>query len=245
MPKIPFELGLASYTFRAFGLEETMAMTRRLGLGKISLKSMHLPLETPDTEIQNLAVKVRAAGLEPYGGGVIYMTSEAEVRRAFSYAAAAGMKIIVGVPDHELLGLAEERVKATGISLAVHNHGPGDKLYPSPESVLERIGRLDRRVGICLDAGHTMRAGVDPAEAALRCAGRLLDVHIKDVTAATAAGTTVEIGRGVIDIPAFLRALLKVNYRGAVSLEYEKDEKDPLPGAAESIGFVRGALAAL
>jgi len=245
MPKIPFDLGLASYTFRAFGLDETIAMTKRLGVSRISLKSMHLPLEAPPDEIRRAASKVRSAGLDLYAGGVIYMTSEAQVRQAFDYAGAAGLRIIVGVPNHELLDLAEARVKETGILLAIHNHGPTDKIYPTPDSVAERIGGRDRRIGLCLDVGHTMRSGVDPAEAALKHAGRLLDIHIKDVSAATAEGSTVEIGRGVIDVPKLLRTLIKLGYRGAVSLEYEKDEKDPLPGAAESMGYVRGVLASL
>jgi inosose dehydratase len=244
-PKIPFELGLASYTFRAFGLDETIAMAKKLGLSKISLKSMHLPLEASPAEIRASSAKVRAAGLDLYAGGVIYMTSEAEIRQAFDYAAAAGMKMIVGVPNHDLLDLAESRVLATGISLAIHNHGPTDKIYPTPDSIAERIAYRDRRIGLCLDVGHTMRSGIDPADAAERHSARLLDVHIKDVSAATAEGGTVEIGRGVIDIPKLLRILIKLDYRGAVSLEYEKDEKDPLPGSAESIGYLRGALAAL
>jgi inosose dehydratase len=243
--KIPFELGMASYTFRAFGLDEAVAFTRKLGLTKIALKSMHLPLETPDDEIVKIAAKVRAAGLDLYGGGVIYMTTPDEVARAFDYAKAAGMRVIIGVPNHELIDLAEIKVIQTGIALAIHNHGPGDKLYPTPASVAERIAYRDRRLGLCLDIGHTARAGIDPAGAARRYAGRLLDVHIKDVSAATAEGTTVEIGRGVIDIPAFLRALVDIGYAGVVSLEYEKDEKDPYPGAAESIDYLRKTLAAL
>lgn len=243
--KIPFDLGMASYTFRAFGLDEAVAMTKRLDLKKIALKSMHLPLETADAEIAKLAAKVRAAGLDLYGGGVIYMTTKDEVRRAFDYAKAAGMSVIIGVPNHELLDMAEIMVRQTGIALAIHNHGPGDKVYPTPDSVAERIAYRDPRIGLCLDVGHTQRSGIDPADVALRHAGRLLDVHVKDVSAATAAGTTVEIGRGVVDIPAFLRALIKIGYRGAVSLEYEKDEKDPFPGASESIAFLRKALAAL
>jgi sugar phosphate isomerase/epimerase len=55
----------------------------------------------------------------------------------------------------------------------------------------------------------------------------------------------VEIGRGVIDIPAVCRALLGIGFTGAVSFEFEKDGKDPLPGVAESVGYVRGVLAAL
>jgi len=78
-----------------------------------------------------------------------------------------------------------------------------------------------------------------------RFADRLLDVHIKDVSAAKPRGRTVEIGRGVIDIPKFVRTLLKIRYSGVVSFEYEKDENDPLPGLAESVGYVRGVLAAL
>ncbi|MDP2915092.1 MAG: sugar phosphate isomerase/epimerase [Candidatus Aminicenantes bacterium] len=243
--KFRFELGICSYTFRAFNLEETMAMTKRLGLRKISLKSMHLPLESSPDQIKAVAAKIRQSGLDPYAGGVIYMKTEAEARQAFEYAKAAGMKMIVGVPNHELLDLAYGLVKQHDIMLAVHNHGPTDKLYPTPESVYDKIKGMDKRVGMCLDVGHTQRSGIDPAAAAERYSERLLDLHIKDVTDSTAEGTTVEIGRGVVDIPKLLRTLVKLGYAGAVSLEYEKDEKDPLPGAAESIGYVRGALASL
>jgi inosose dehydratase len=242
---ILFELGMASYTFRAFGLDEAVAMTKKLGLTKIALKSMHLPLEAPDEEIAKIAAKVRGEGLDLYGGGVIYMTTADEVARAFDYAKAAGMRVIIGVPNHELIDLAEVKVIQTGIALAIHNHGPGDKLYPTPDSVAERLAYRDRRLGLCLDIGHAARAGIDPAGAARRHAGRLLDVHIKDVSAATAEGAAVEIGRGVIDIPAFLRALVDIGYAGVVSLEYEKDEKNPYPGAAASTAYLRKALASL
>ena len=103
---------------------------------------------------------------------------------------------------------------------------------------------VDRQGRLCLDVGHTQRCGIDPAEAAEKCFDRLLDVHIKDVTAATAEGATLEAGRGIVDLPKFLATLRRLKYTGTVSLEYEKDEKDPLPGAAESIGYFRGILAA-
>ena len=240
-----FQLGMASYTFRAFGLDETLAMTRRLGLRRISFKSFHLPLEASAGEIRDAVGKVEAAGLELYACGVVYIKTEAETRQAFEYARAAGMGIIIGVPNYELLPLIDKLVKEYDISFAIHNHGPTDKVYPTPESAYDKVRTLDRRVGLCLDVGHTQRSGIDPAADAVRFADRLLDVHIKDVTAATEKGTTCEMGRGVVDIPAFLRALIKTGYAGTVSLEYEKDEKDPLPGAAESIGFARGVLASL
>ena len=238
-------LGMASYTFREFSLDDTLAMTGRLGLKRIALKSFHLPLESSEEEIKAAARKVRESGLELYGCGVVYMQNEDEVNRAFFYARAAGMKIIIGVPNHELLGLVERKVKEFDIRLAIHNHGPTDKQYPTPESAYLRIKDLDPRIGLCIDIGHTERCGVDASESAERFADRLHDVHIKDVSAAAEEGSTVEIGRGVIDIPRFIRTLLKIKYTGTASFEFEKDAQDPLPGVAESVGYVRGVLAAV
>lgn len=240
-----FSLGLASYTLREFSLEQAIEMTGRVGLEKIVLKSVHVPLESPEEAILAAAAKVRAAGLDLYGCGVVYMTKEAEVDQAFHYAKTAGLRLIIGAPNHELLGYVNRKVAEFDIGLAIHNHGPEDKLFPTPASVYERIKGLDTRIGLCIDVGHTIRAGIDPAEAARQFADRLLDVHIKDVTAATQEGTTIEMGRGVIDIPGFVRTVIKLNYTGVLAFEYEKDGKDPLPGLAESVGFLRGVLRTL
>ncbi len=243
--KIQFELGLASYSLRKFKLQEALAMTKRVGLKYIAFKSFHLALDSTPAQIRKVVAKVKKAGLILYGGGVIYMNSEAEVHRAFDYAKAAGMKVIIGVPKPELLKLVDKKVRQYDIKVAIHNHGPGDKTYPTPASAYEKIKNLDKRIGLCNDIGHTQRAGVDPSVSAEKYADRLLDVHIKDVTEATAKGHGVEVGRGVIDIPRFLRTLIKLNYEGIVSFEYEKDADDPLAGLAESVGYVRGVLAAI
>jgi sugar phosphate isomerase/epimerase len=173
------------------------------------------------------------------------MQTEDELERAFHYAKTAGMRIIIGVPNPDLLNMANKMVSKYNIKVAIHNHGPDDKLYPTPESAYVRIKNLDPRIGLCIDIGHTQRAGIDPSESVMMFADRLHDVHIKDVTAATKEGGTIEIGHGIIDIPKFLRTLIKLDYRGSVSFEFEKDRKDPLPGVAESVGYVRGVLASI
>jgi sugar phosphate isomerase/epimerase len=243
--EIRFGLGLASYTLREFSLDRTIDMTKRLALGRIVLKSMHLPLESPEADIAAAAQKVRAAGLDLYGCGVVYMTNEAEVEQGFRYAKAAGMRMIIGAPNPELLGLVEKKVREFDIRLAIHNHGPEDKLYPTPASIYEKIANLDPRIGLCVDIGHTVRAGVDPSEAAQRYADRLLDFHVKDVTSVTKDGQTVEMGRGVIDLPRFVRTIINLGFSGTLAFEFEKDSSDPLPGLAESVGYLRGVLAAL
>lgn len=135
--------------------------------------------------------------------------------------------------------------KLTDIALAIHNHGPTDQRFPSPESAYSLIKNMDKRMGLCIDVGHTQRLGLDPASEVERFFDRLLDVHIKDVSSADAKGSTVEIGRGVIDIPKLLRTLAKLKYTGTLHFEHEKDQKDSLPGVAESVGYVRGVLATI
>ncbi|MBN2349289.1 MAG: sugar phosphate isomerase/epimerase [Bacteroidales bacterium] len=237
-----FELGIASYTFRKFTLNETLVMTNRLNIKNLSLKSMHLPYESSAAEITAAINSIQEAGINLYGGGVIYMNTEDELNKGFEYAKTAGMSMIIGVPAHELLEKAEKKVKEYNIKLAIHNHGPGDKLYPTAESVYEKVKNMDNRMGMCLDIGHEERLGLDPALALEKFVDRIFDIHIKDVTASTPEGTNIEIGRGVINIPAFLKMVKKLGYSGKVAFEFEKDENDPLPGLAESVGYVRGIL---
>jgi sugar phosphate isomerase/epimerase len=161
----------------------------------------------------------------------------------FNYAAAAQLEMIIGVPNHELLPLVNEKVKATNIKLAIHNHGPGDTLYSSPNDVYTKIKDLDKRIGFCIDVGHVIRIGQDPIAFIEKHKDRLYDLHIKDVDKAVADGTPVEIGRGIIPIPKVIKTLKKINYQGAVAIEYEKDGEDPVPGLAESVGYLRGVIA--
>ncbi|MEM1135115.1 MAG: sugar phosphate isomerase/epimerase [Bacteroidota bacterium] len=241
--KTELNLGVASYSLRKLSLEDTLAVASRLQLNSIAFKSMHLPLNSSKEKIVEVVKKVKAAGLDLYGAGVIYMKSEDAVNQAFDYAVTAGLKVIIGVPNYELLPLVEKKVKETDIKLAIHNHGPGDDVYPSPDSVYEKIKNLDKRVGMCIDIGHTFRIGEDPSEKARKYVDRLHDIHLKDVDGLGAEGKTLELGRGIMDIPTFLHTLQEIKYKGVVGLEYEKDADDPVPGLAESVGYARGVLA--
>jgi sugar phosphate isomerase/epimerase len=243
--KAKFKLGLASYTLRKFDLDDTLAMTKRLGLEYVCFKSFHLPLDASSDEIAATVAKVKEAGLILYGGGVIGMKTEDQVNQAFEYTKAAGMTTIVGVPAPELLGLVEKKVKEYDIQVAIHNHGPGDKIYPTPQAAYEKIADLDKRIGLCIDIGHTVRYGEDAVETTRKCADRILDVHLKDVTEASAAGRACPAGHGVIDLPAFLKTLMEIGFSGVAAFEYEADPDDPLPGLAESVGYVRGVLAVI
>ncbi len=238
----PLRLAMASYSLRKFNLDEALEITNAVALGAICLKSFHLPLDLSNEEIAVAAAKVKAAGILLYGGGVIGMKNKEEVDRAFDYAKAAGMTKIIGVPAPKMLPLVNDKVQQYDIAVCIHNHGPGDNTYPTPDVAYERIKNLDRRVGLCHDVGHTARAGKDPAAITLQCADRILDVHLKDVTEPTRKGHAIACGRGIIDLPALLKTFVKINYQGFLAFEYEEDPTNPLPGLAESVGYIRGVM---
>ena len=239
------ELGLASYTTREFSLDETIRMAQRVGLKHLGLKDFHLKLSSTEAECKAAAEKIRLAGIEFYTAGVIYMKTKQEVEQAFNYAKACGIRYITGSPANEMLPVCEEWAKKYDIGLAIHNHGPGDDLNPTVPGIYEKINKMDKHIGICMDIGHVVRLNRDPIAEFRQSFDRILDIHIKDVDKAEAAGETVEIGRGIINIPGFLKTLLDLRYKGMASFEYEKDGKDPLPGLAERVGYVRGVLAVI
>jgi inosose dehydratase len=238
-----FSLGMAGYTFKEFSVEKTIEMMNRVGITYLSVKDFHMPMNSTKEQIDSVIEKFKAAGINVYTVGVIYMKTQASVDQAFEYAKMAGVKMIVGAPDYELLPYVEKKIKAYDFKLAIHNHGPDNPLYPNATDIWDHIKDLDPRIGICIDIGHTVRDGQDPSADIEKYSKRIFDIHIKDVDKATKDGKTVESGRGIIDIPKVVATLRKIRYNGKCSLEFEKDMKDPLPGIAESIGYFKGVMA--
>jgi sugar phosphate isomerase/epimerase len=246
LPWLGLKVGLASYSFSKLPLGAAIAGIRRVGVNYVSIKDAHLSLKSTAEERKAIAQKFRDAGITPLSCGVITMPNdESQLRNAFEYARDAGIPTIVCKPTRECLPLLDKLVKEFGLHLAIHNHGPEDNVWPSPLDVWTAIQKYDERIGVCVDVGHTARCGVDPVQALRQCAPRLYDVHLKDLSGKEGKSRPVEVGRGVLDVRGMLKALLDIGYRHHVGLEYEKDMADPIPGVAESFGFIRGTLAAM
>ena len=229
----PFQLGMAGYTFVNFDLDTTLRTMQRLDVHYLCIKDFHLPLDSTDEQIKAFHARCAEFGVTGYAVGPIYMKSEAEIDRAFEYAKRVGVKLIVGVPNYELLPYVDKKVKEYDFHYAIHLHGPDIKTYPDATDVWEHTKDLDPRIGMCLDVGHDLRNGCNPVTDLEKYHTRVFDMHIKDVTDSTKAG------RGKIDFPALIQMMRKVNYTGKCSLEYEKDMKDPFLGIAESIGYFK------
>lgn len=234
-----FHLGMAGYTFKHFDLDKTLETMQQLNVHYLCIKDFHLPLDSDEARISAFHAKLKEKGVTGYAVGPIYMKSEAEVDRAFNYARRVGVKMVVGVPNYELLDYVEKKVKEYDFRLAIHLHGPDMPIYPSATDIWENVKTRDARMGMCLDIGHDLRYNQDPLKDLKRYASRVFDIHIKDVTGNTKADRSIELGRGKIDFPSLIRLLRKVGYKGSCSLEYEKDMKNPFMGIAESVGYFR------
>ena len=247
----PFKLGVASYSLRGLQLDEAITAMHRLGMSCLGLYKAHLPWEmNPESwpSVWEAGVKkLREGNITVLSTGVVYLKNdEATMRNAFEYAKALGTPTFACSPPPDSLPLLDKFVKQYDIKAAIHNHGPEDKTYPSPNEAWQAVQPFDKRIGLCIDVGHSYRAGVDPAESIRKYRERVHDIHLKDSIAAVGEkDKPIEVGRGQIDQRGILSALVEIGYRGMVSFEFEKDANDPLPGLAESIGYVRGLLAGM
>ena len=241
----PVRLGVASYSLRNFPLEKVLNTIRVLRTPYVNFKSVHLPYEMSPADLAATRRKIEAAGFVIVGGGTIDFTKDDDddVRRYFEYARAAGMPLIVGTGVPGVLSRVEKFAKQYDIKVAIHNHGPEDKIFPSPYDVLKAVRDMDRRMGLCMDIGHTARTGTDIVQAAKDAGPRLLDIHAKDLRNTRDKDSQCIVGDGVLPIPALFQALSAMNYAGYVNLEYEIDPDDPLPGMKQSFAYMRGVLA--
>ena len=237
------KIGIA-YSIRKFTLDHALDMAKTVGVKHMTFKDVHIPRTDPPEAIAAARRKIEAAGITIMGGGTITMKNEPDqIRKDFEYAKLAGFPLIYASPDPARLDLVEQLVRQHDIKLAIHNHGPEDKWYRAPIDAYKAVEGRDRRMGLCVDIGHTSRTGTDFIQAIVDLKDRVYDLHVKDLRDPNVSDSQVEVGRGVFDIPRLFRALLQIGYDGQVGLEYEIKEDDPLPGMIESVGYMRGVLA--
>jgi len=239
-----FKLGIAGYTFVNFGLDKTLETLQRTDVHYLCIKNFHLPLTSTEEQIKAFHAKLKSADVTGYAVGPLYMKTDEEVDQVFEYAKRVGVKTIVGVPTYDLLPYVNKKVAEYDMKYAIHLHGPDIDKFPDADDVWENVKDLDPRMGMCLDIGHDRRNGKDPVADLKKYHARVFDIHLKDVTAASKQGYSVEVGRGILDIPAFVNMLREVKYTGVISLEHERNMDNPFLGIAESIGYFRGVIAA-
>jgi sugar phosphate isomerase/epimerase len=238
------KLGVASYSFRKFSRAQAIQMTKQLGTPYLNIKDFHLALTSNPSEIAAARKEFAEAGIVVVGIGNVSFAKddEADIRSKFEYAKQLGAPLIVCAPTAVTLPKLEKFVKEYDIKIAVHNHGPEDNNFPTPQSVLKIVNDLDPRCGLCIDVGHTARTGVDVVQSIAEAGPRLLDMHVKDLADLRAKESQVAVGEGKMPFPAIFRQLISMKYKGCVNLEYEIQESNPMPGMEKSFAYFHNLL---
>ena len=246
------KLGVATYSFREFQRDLCIKNVKLLNVEYVDIKEFHLPQTDPPELLATGRKAFDKAGLKVIGGGNVGMPEpdEAGLRKHFEYAKAVGFPMMICAPRHENLATIEKLAKEYNIKIAIHNHGPEDKNFPTAKSVLDAVKNMDPRMGLCLDIGHATRTGEDVVKAIADAGPRLLEMHVKDLKDPKGpreqpAFSQCPVGDGALPIPAIFKQLKKLGYQGVCSLEYEIEADNPLPGMQKSFSYMRGVLAGL
>jgi len=246
-PESTFKIGICTYTFREFQRKMAIDLMKQLGVSYASLKDVHLSYSLPPDELKKGVAEFKKAGftLTSTGNTDLRSTDPEVLRKMFEYARNCGIPMLVAAPTHESLPAIEKLVKEFDIKVAIHPHGPEDKNFPVPKTVLDAVRNMDSRMGMCLDIGHATRGGADLLQEISNAGPRLFDMHMKDLKNTTDKDSQCAVGEGILPIVGIFKQLRKVGYRGSVNLEYEIESENPLPGAQHSIGYMKGVVAGL
>jgi inosose dehydratase len=149
-----------------------------------------------------------------------------------------------------------------GVRAVLHPHvGTMVETGDEVQQVLERSWIL-----LCLDTGHLLIGGTDPAELARQAPGRIAHLHLKDVdskfaakvqsgeltyTEAVRQGMYRPLGTGDVDVPAIVEHVRAHGYNGWYTLEQdtilteEPKDEGPVADVRASADYLRTVLAQL
>jgi len=255
-----FKLAMAGYTLNSFSADAALSFCQGVGIGYLCVKNHHLPFDAKPAQITTFRRKCADYGVTPYGVGPIYMYGTDGLRQYFDYAAALGVKLIVGVPgrktgpkwtdcrsDRKVCEAVSDLVKEYDVRYAIHNHGRNPKtgnpnLYPAVPETYAFIRDLDPRVGLCVDWAYTFADGLDCREIAITYRDRIFDGHIRCLSDKTNGSAGVNPAGRVFDYDDLFAALREIGYDGCLGLELANAFPKNPQWIAESYAYFWGLM---
>jgi sugar phosphate isomerase/epimerase len=223
-PKL--NLGIGTFTYHSLSIDDMIVQLKRLQIAEIEMSRGEFMLfSKPKPErFQSARTKFDQAGIRCVSYYTATINNEAELDTAIGGANLLGSHNITGDATGDMLKRIDDRCTKEGLTFGIHNHFFKGKKFPyeSPEDVLGGLKGLSKTMGATLDTGQFASCGHDPAEAVRKLAPYLKMVHLKDIEA-PGAEVNVLIGKGIAKIPEVINELHKIDYKGLVAIEYEKE----------------------
>ncbi len=230
-----FTVGVQSYCFRNFNLDDTLRNTQELALTNIEFYGAHVSHDMSPQQLEEIKRKLAAARIKMVAYGVVgFGSDEAANEKIFKFAKDMGFDVLTADPAPESFDSLERLVKKYNIKIAIHNHGPGSR-YSSLEDVVKAVEGRDKRIGVCIDNGHFQRSRVDSVQVVRKLGERVHSLHLKDTDP---QGHDHILGKGAEHIPELLKALKKAGFQGPLNLEYEIEPDNPVGSMKKCLQYL-------
>lgn len=248
------QVGVQSYTFRAFDIDRMIAAMTSIGISSVELWNGHLePMKTTEDGFRAVKRKFDDAGItvNAYCANFPNTATDEHLERAFRGAALLGTKVMTSSVEQPIVPRLDQWCRKHKIRMGLHNHWLGDKWFKGDKSInfegpADWARALEGRseyLGINLDIGHFSASGHDPVPYFREHHGRIFNLHVKDRDK-DADHTYRKFGEGATPIAEVLRLARDLKFRYAANIEYEMDERDPTEGVRHSFEYVKKILLA-
>ncbi len=249
-----FAVGIQSYTFRNFDLEQMLKRTKDLGLTTAEFYSKHIPTDSSPAKLKAILKLCSEYGVKPLGFGVSPFTKNHEAnRKLFEFGKSIGLKYLSADPTPDSFDSLDKLCEEYKIAIAIHPHGPSGKgrhRWWCADVILKAVKDHHKLIGTCLDTGHLIRMDqlgekLDPAEEVKKMGARNFAMHLKDHDNRKREDVPFGSSEGRLDVSAVLKALKSVKFTGQIAIEYEAHPNDPSPDMKKCVAFVRKTAAKL
>lgn len=241
-------LGVQSYTFRQFNLEQALRRMKDLGIKNAEFYNNHIPQNSTPAQLTAILGQCKEYEVTPVGFGVQAFTDNHDAnKRVFDFGKALGVKYLSADPAPNSFDSLDRLVAEYNIAIAIHPHGPSGKnlhRWYSAEVIMRAVRDHHRLIGACLDTGHLIRAAqlgerLDPAQQVRHMGARNFGMHLKDHDNRRKEDVVFGAPEGALNIAQVLAALREVRFNGAICIEYEAHPQDPSPDMKKCVDYVR------
>ncbi len=219
-------IGIGTYSYHSLSMDAMIAELNALRIEEIEMsRGEFMLLSHPKDDLfRSTRAKLDRAGIRCVSYYAATFKEPSEVGDAVRFAKLVGAGNITGdATDPAILKSIDQACSHAGLTFGIHNHYfPQKFAYESPEDILKVLAGLSRTVGATLDLGHIASCGFDTLDAVRKLGPVLKLVHLKDVKA-SGGEDNVLIGQGIARIPEVMQELHKIDFRGLVAIEYEKE----------------------
>ena len=247
------EIGVQSYTYRKFTIEQMIAEMQKVGLSSVELWNGHLdPMKTSEAEFKAVKKKFDDAGIHVSAYCVNFPkdSSDEHLDRGYNGALLLGTHVMTASVQKPLVPRLDQWGQKYKVKMGLHNHWFGEERYKgdrtqefeTPDDFLNLFKATSNYMNANLDIGHFAAAGYDPVAFFREHHDRIVSLHVKDRDR-DAKRTNRRFGQGATPVVGVMKVAKEVKFKYAANLEYEIEENNPTAGLRDAFEYVKRALA--